>query len=1050
MALPSIQELRAERARQQSSGRRWARRLAWTAASVAVLGLAIYFIAPPIVRSQLEKRLAAELNREVTVGRVKLNPCTLSVTIEQFAIKARDGETLLGWERLFVNFDSFSLFTGEWRFQEIAADALEGSLIVMPDGTLSVQDLIAKYSAPAAAPVEKPKPARPLRIGTLAVSQAHFHFVDHSRSSKFETQFGPVTFSLTNFVTRQGNQAPYAFAATTESGERIEWKGTLSAVPLASTGELSLGGIALKKYAPYYRDFVRFDVREGTFDVKARYEADLAGEVPVVRLHEGFARLSNLQLAARDGAEPALAVRELTVTGIEADTAQRSATVARVAVSGGRVHVRRLASGEIDLATLLAPVSAPAAAATVAVSAVPASPAPAPAVKVGEVAVEAFAVTVEDRSTPRVATIPVSKLDLKLAHFELGSAAPMPVQLAAAFASGGSAKLEGTLALDPMRADLSVTVAGLPLAYASPYVESFANVRVAQGTFSTKGRVQAALPPTGAPELAFLGEASVEQLLALDGAALQPLAGWASLAIKGIDFSTAKNALTIEEIAWHQPSAHVVVRKDGVLNLASVMPTATAPTQAPVVAAPTAGVAPAPAMQLTLGRFTVDDAALTFADQSLSQGVQVSLQQFGGTVTGLSSDAAARATVDLHGLIDGLGRVEVAGALYPFGRQAATDMKVQVRSMDLVPFSPYSGKYAGYALARGKLMLDVKVALADRKLDSATLLTLDQFTFGNKVESPDATGLPVRLAVALLKDTKGQIVVDLPVQGSLDDPEFKIGRVVWRVIGNLLTKAATSPFSLLGSMFGGGGEELSYCEFLPGTATPGASELAKLETLQKALAARPGLNLDLTGSFDAATDVPALRHVRLEQRLRAKIWEVRRAGQPELPAPELIAVTPEEREAMIKTLFVADHPEALAGLLAAQAAAPAAAKNDAKAPTADAPASRGVLHRFLDFVLGRKPAASGAQVATAPAEKKATLAASAGVVPLEITVAQMEEALLAGIEVTEADMGRLALDRAQAVQSHLLRSGIAPERLFLNAGSADTAQGGTRVNLELK
>jgi hypothetical protein len=164
----------------------------------------------------------------------------------------------------------------------------------------------------------------------------------------------------------------------------------------------------------------------------------------------------------------------------------------------------------------------------------------------------------------------------------------------------------------------------------------------------------------------------------------------------------------------------------------------------------------------------------------------------------------------------------------------------------------------------------------------------------------------------------------------------------------------------------------------------------------------------------------------------------------------LIAVTPEEREAMIKTLFVADHPEALAGLLAAQAAAPAAGKNDAKAAAPVAPASRGVLHRFLDFVLGRKPAASGAQVATAPAEKKATLAASAGVVPLEITVAQMEEALLAGIEVTEADMGRLALDRAQAVQSHLLRSGIAADRLFLNAGNAAAAQGGTRVNLELK
>src|SRR5690606_25981592 len=157
--------------------------------------------------------------------------------------------------------------------------------------------------------------------------------------------------------------------------------------------------------------------------------------------------------------------------------------------------------------------------------------------------------------------------------------------------------------------------------------------------------------------------------------------------------------------------------------------------------------------------------------------------------------------------------------------------------------------------------------------DTDNLIVLDQFFLGEKTNSPDATKLPVGLALALLRDMNGKISLPVPVKGSLDDPEFKIGRVVVQVVVNILTKAATSPFSLLGAAFGGGGDELGWQDFPAGVATLDEAGLKKLETVAKALNARPALSLDIVGVFDPVADREALRLAKLEQQVRATAWE---------------------------------------------------------------------------------------------------------------------------------------------------------------------------------
>jgi hypothetical protein len=262
----------------------------------------------------------------------------------------------------------------------------------------------------------------------------------------------------------------------------------------------------------------------------------------------------------------------------------------------------------------------------------------------------------------------------------------------------------------------------------------------------------------------------------------------------------------------------------------------------------------------------------------------------------------------------------------------------------------------------------------------------------------------VQLAVALLKDRDGVIDINLPIGGSLDDPEFSVGGVIVRVLVNLITKAVTAPFALLGNLFGGSSEQLSSLDFDPGQDLVTPAREASLKLLAKGMTERPGLKLDITGWADPTVDRDALRHRRVDARLRAlKRQDLAAHGAPANPAD--VVVTPTEYPALLARAYKSDVP--------------------ARAPTA--------------------AAANG----TPPARKGAP------------TPAEMEQALAAVQQVSDDDLRTLGNRRAQAAKDWLRTIGLVPEeRLALvgsklgPAGAADAAAAvsakSTRVEFGLR
>lgn len=1043
----------------------------WALGLVACYTLAGFFLLPRVVKTQLEKQLSAGLGRSVTIAKVTTNPYALSLTIEGFDVRDAAGrDSFVAWQRLSVNFEALASLGGDWVLRTVELEGFDAKVAVEAQGALNFADILMAWekSRPAAAPAAEAspeKPGRPVRIDRLQVTGARVEFADRSLAKPFHTVVGPLTFTVQKFRTAPGqSDAPYHFEAVTEAGERVVWTGTLGAIPFQSTGELRLEGIQLAKYSPYYGSRWPAQITEGSLSVGGRYELNFDEKRRAMKLSEGVVQLRNLRVLERPDGPVALELPQLDVSGIQADHLAMKTTIDSVRLTGGHIHARRAPDGVFNLLAMMSPPSAtaPASAATGAAASttvnsaspavVPSAPALKPDVRIGEIALQDFLVDFADEATARPAKLALTALQFNLKDFTLAEGATMPLSLSFAMNPESKVNASGSITLAPnLGVELKLDVAGVALAPLSPYLESAMNAQLARGRVDATLAVRAEVPAGAPPRVTLSGDAKVQQLGVVDAQLHEELAGFEALALQGVAVATAPTlAVSIGEMNLSAPYARAIVGADKKLNFATLAkaPSVSAPVAA--VAVPAVGAAPASAAKIDVAKITITGGDFSVVDQSITPQVQVSLTEFGGTVTGLSSANPGRGAVDLRGLVDHSGPVAITGKLDPFGEQRAIDLTVDFKNVDLVPLSPYVGKYAGYELARGKLVLDVKFGLDGKKIDATNIVTLNQFTFGAPVASPEATKLPVRLGVALLKDMNGQIVIDVPVQGNLDDPNFRIGRVVLRVVVNLLTKAAVSPFSLVGSMFGGGGEELAFQQFSPGAVNVEDAERKKLETLVKALQNRPGLSLAFEGSYDQTTDSAALKRARFDALVRRRIWEIRREAQPDLPPPGQLLITPEEHAAMVGLLFAKQFPDgAVAATTTSAALEPAVPATAAPEPPVVKPSPErppGFFRRLARIVTfknvreaqaeeraAREKTERPEQALASAKEAAAASAAPTGDAPAPvISLAEMERRLIETLAVSESDLRALAQAREHAVRDYFVMIGqIAPERLFL-------------------
>ena len=1025
------------------------------------LGLLLFYtvtgflILPPIIRSVAVKQLSQQLDREVSIQKVKLNPFVFSTTIRGLFIKDKDGEPFVSWDEVYVNFQISSFLGHPWVFKEIIVTGPFARAQMNKDGTFNFSDLVAKF-APTNAPAAPPKaPAKPiaLRIGRLQITNATASVTDLTHRQPFKRLVGPLNFTLEHFETNPDNKNPHAFTGTTDAGEKISWSGFFYLDPLRSRGELTLDNLTLNKYAPLYEDRLPFEIRDGVVGVHVEYRLELDATNRVMTVTNTAFALRNFKLAEPGSDTNIVELAHFAVTGVSADAVARQAEIGCVYADGGGLFLLRSGNNSTNVAGH----SSSAETAANAPDGIPAllgSVTNAVAMLlhstnlctglIRDVEFTHCAFHLEDRTASRPARLDLDNVTLSVKNISNLPGTNLTAGLSLRWNTNGTIKTDVAASFAPLTADVQLALDRLDLGTLDPYLESRLNLFIPDSQLGLHGHVQVRTLEGQLPEVSFRGDTRLDGFRTVDGILGEDLLKWGSVRVSGIKANVNPLSATIREIALDNVTARFVIETNHIINLLAALSPPCAntsvDTNAPAItnATKSAIVAQNPASPTTnatalavlppisIGSIVISNAAASYTDRSITPNVNLAVLEAGGTIAGISSSQLQHADVNLSAKVDGVGPVAIVGILNPFSGTETNDIKITVKNVDLTPTSPYAGKFAGYRIAQGKLNLDLAYDLIGRKLKSKNVITLDRFTFGDKVESPDATHLPVRLAIALLKDRNGQILLDVPVEGSLDDPKFRIGKVVMHTLLNILEKVATSPFSLLGAVLGGGGEELSYQDFVPGSAVLLPANEQKLDSLAKGLYERPGLQLEIAGSIDPEADRDSLRRASLDKQIRTRQWTSLRNSERANITPDQITLTPEERAAWVKKLYSEAVDKGVIN------AAFITANTNLVAIAAQIPSRSGKTEKNATHLMQRSPATAPKLSPTATASSPAKPVASAD--PMEIM-------LLATIPVTDSDFQALASDRAKAVRAYLLQTGkVEAERLFL----AENQTGGVR------
>ena len=1010
-------------------------------ALLAAYTLIGFVILPPIIRSVATKELSRQLDREVSIREVKLNPFVLSATVDGLLIKDKDGQPFVSWDEVYVNFQLVSLFSKAWTFKEVSTTRPYLRAQMNWDGTFNFSDLIAKFATNAPAADARPSAPLVLHIARLHIAGAAAAFTDMTMRHPFTRVIGPLDVSLENFGTDPDNKNPYSFAGTTDAGETFSWSGYFYLDPVRSRGELTLGKIGLNKYAPLYQDFVKFDIRDGSVALHANYDFAWSETNRQMSVTNTSFALRNFRLGALGDTNDIIALPLFGVTGVNVDLESHRAEVGSVLANGADLNVQRGRDRPFNVVEISTPADTQAGApggilfllrsVTNAVALLLNSTNDWRAT-VHAVDFTNCALHLTDLVNSRPAKLDLTGLSLAVRNISNVPNTNLTAAVAMRWNTNGTIQAAVSASFSPPTVDLLLALTNLDLGTLDPYLEPKLNLLILGSRLGLTGALHLRTPAGQLPQVTFQGDARLDGLHTVDGTMGEDLLKWDSLQFSGIDANLNPQVVAIREIALDNAYARVVIETNRAINLLTALTPAetnipakaTFPVLQSKLAAATNQLDRATAPKISIGRIVISNAALRFTDLSVSPNVNLAVQSAGGTIDGISSEQLQHADVSLHAVVDEVGPVAITGHLNPFSGTQTNIIKVSVKDVDLTPTSPYAGKFAGYRIARGKLNLALEYNLVGKQLTSKNVITLDQFTFGEKVNSAEATHLPVRLAIAILKDRNGQIVLDVPVDGSLDDPQLRIGKVVTRAIVNILEKVATSPFSLIGAMFGGG-EELSYQDFAPGSSEMLAASTNKLNSLGKALYARPALQLEIAGSVDPASDRDGLQRLALDK------------AQRTTATPDQLMLTPDQRAAWVKKLFAEAQADG------AITPAMISANTNLSAAVTQLVARKPAVRKGATLLM-RQP------IAVMPANAPA--ADSVVVSKLPSPADPMEVLLLATLPVSENDLETLAADRAKAVRAYLLQGGqVEDAQLFITANQTGGVRSdGSRVYLQFQ
>ncbi|MFM0317008.1 DUF748 domain-containing protein [Paraburkholderia nemoris] len=840
-----------------------------------------------------------------------------------------------------------------YHIDEIRIDAPSANLARDKEGVLSVERMFApapaagaSASAAASAPVaasgtgatEKPAQPLDLSIKRFVLNDGTVNVHDEAASRPVDAGLQKLAVTLTDFSTLATAPAHYTLNTDfKDGGGSLGVAGAFGLVAKTASAKLDLKSLKLPLLQPYLDTATAAQVVDGALSANANVGANWSKSPVAVMVTDTQLNLQSLKLAARGSKEPVVSLAQGQVTVKQVDVAGRIADITGVDTTGLVVNAQRLKDGSIDLAALAGPHQVEQK--RTAIHAVKKAEAEGPAwhYKIGELNLKDATANFTDNTTPNPVKLSVTPLQLKVQQISDDLSKPLPVDLQATLNKKGTLGVKGDVTATPLKVAVKVNANRLDAAAFEPYFGGKLNALIASALLNANGDL--ALNQAKALKATYRGDVALVDVRMIDKATSDPFAGWSSLALTNLkaDYDEHGTVVDAGRVTFTKFYGRVLLDAQGKLNLKDVvahesgaaqsltrdksgghepvpltpqaasapeLASAPVPASSATPATVTAATPPQSPVKLHFGQLVLQQGRVTYTDNFIKPNFTANLVGIQGTVGAFGTQSTTSAPVDIAAKLAANGPLSIRGTVNPLIAKPALDLTASAHDIELTNLTPYSAKYAGYPITKGKLNVDLHYKLDNDQLNANNHIFIDQLTFGDHVENDTATKLPVRLAISLLKNSRGEIDVNLPVSGSLSNPEFSIGGLIWHAVLNLLQKAVTAPFSLIANAFGGGGEELGYVEFEPGSAQLSDAADKKLDTIVKALADKSSIRIDLIGRVDPAVDGPGLRAQYVDRQVKQqKIKDV--VGNGESVDLSTVTVDPKEYDKYLTKAYKA-------------------------------------------------------------------------------------------------------------------------------------------------
>ncbi|MCQ4348162.1 DUF748 domain-containing protein [Pseudomonas stutzeri] len=883
----------------------------------------------------INQQLAEHLQVPARLERIEFNPFSLELSLLDLQV-GEPGAEQLGFARLYADLQLDSLWRGELHLRELRLEQPRVELRLDTDGRLNLTQLL-RLPPRDSAPTEATDAPVPLRLARATLSGGALRFVDLRQQPVVEHRYDRLELSLSGLTTRGGEDSELSLSASGPHGAALDCQGRLGLQPLRSSGHLSLGATDLTRWWPYLQPLLPYRLQSGTLSLGSDYRLD-AGDALRLQLSEPRLQLSALGVSEADGQplleldalelgasrlelrggprlqvqldggrgqagglrlfdpdrQPRLRLADLAIADTRLDLDGRRLEIGSLHSRGLETRAAREVDGRIDWQALLERQLAALQAHRPDAEAHSAETPPGSPwhLQVEKVQLRDWRARLEDRQPSPAVALTLGPLDLDLHDLNGDASQPLGLRLVSALGANGRLEVAGQLTLAPLAGRLAVQARELDLRLAQAYLAPFAHLELRSGLLGADLAID--LQSLAPLRFRVSGDADVAQLHTLDTLKGRDFVRWRQLDLAGLDYRHGER-LQVERVRLQQPYVRFIVNEDLGTNIQELL----IPRSA---AAQTAEAGPP--LQLRIGGIEIEDGSANFADFSLRPVFATAVQQLQGRIGTLDNRSAQPATVKVHGKVDRYAPVSIEGRLTPFAPLEQLDIATRFQRVELTTLTPYAGKFAGYKIRKGRLNLDLHYRIEKGRLEADNRLLLEDLQLGERVDSPSATDLPVRLAVALLKDGRGNIDIALPVSGDLNDPRFSVAPIVWQTLRNLLLRTVQAPFKLLAGLAEGNAQPLDSVPFAAGSSELDEQARTTLARLATALQHKAGLRLEVEGMSLAALDGPPLAEQRLQREYRETWYRMLQRRGERVPAePALLEVPEEMKTALLEGIY---------------------------------------------------------------------------------------------------------------------------------------------------